>query len=258
MAGPTRASLGVGITITLLSVLTLGFFVAFVIFFGRANNAGKVKDDTDRQIADIVLPAEKNAEAVRVLMAESKASGKSLVGYLSESYGATMERVTGSKRETPKSFGDKLKAADVPEGTNLMGVVATLKGELANSQNQLAEANRARDAALQDQKAAADRTEQIRKQQDESYKALSDDVGRTKTDADGYRAGFETAKSEYEKRIETIQNDSTDRVTKLKDEVVWASGLLAGFLPTGPKIADLSAVLPAEDPGRCTHVHLAL
>ncbi len=219
MAGPTRASLGVGITITLLSVLTLGFFVAFVIFFGRANNASKLKDDADRQNAEIVKAEEKNAEAVRVLMAEAKTSGKSLVGYLTESYGGTMERVTGSKRETPKSFGDKLKASDIPEGTNLMSVVASLKGELANAQGQLAEANRARDAALQDQKAAADRTELLRKQQDESYKALADDVGRTKSDADSYRAGFETAKAEYEKRIESIQNETGDRVTKLKDEV---------------------------------------
>ena len=219
MAGPTRASFGVGITITILGILALGFFVAFVILFGKANNAIKQKEDAERQNADIILAPEKNSEAVRSLMAEAKASNKSLVGYLTETYGGTMDRVTGSKRETPKTFGEKLKAADVPDNTNLMGVVAGLRSDLSAAQAQLAEANRARDAALADQKAAAERTEKLRKQQDESYKALADDVGRTKTDADAYRTGFEKAKADYEKRIETVQNESNDRVTKLKDEV---------------------------------------
>ena len=82
MAGLTRASFGVGLTITLLSVLTLGFFVAFVIFFGKANNASRAQQDADRQNAEIVQAAERNSEAVRLMMAESKTSGKSLVGYL--------------------------------------------------------------------------------------------------------------------------------------------------------------------------------
>ena len=46
-------------------------------------------------------------------------------------------------------------------------------------------------AALADAAAQAERYEKLRKQMDESYKSLSDDVGRTKSDADAYRDGFE-------------------------------------------------------------------
>lgn len=219
MSGRTSAGLGAGITITVLSILTLALFVTTVVFFGQANNAKRAQADAESQNSDFVTGAEKNNEAVRALLAEAKQNKKSLVGYLSESYGTAMERATGSRRDTPASFKSKLESVKGSENQALINIITALTTDNASLNSQRDEANRAREAALADAAAQAERYEKLRKQMDESYKSLSDDVGRTKSDADAYRDGFEKSKQEFEKRISEQRNAADDRETKLKDSL---------------------------------------
>jgi len=219
MSGRTSAGLGAGITITVLSILTLALFVTTVVFFGQANNAKRAQADAESQNSDFVTGAEKNTEAVRAILAEAKQNKKSLVGYLSESYGNAMERVTGSRRDTPASFKSKVDAVKGSENQALLNIITGLNTDLSSASSQSAEANRAREAALADAAAQAERYEKLRKQMDESYKSLADDVGRTKTDADAYRDGFEKSKQDFEKRISEQRNAADDRETKLKDQL---------------------------------------
>jgi hypothetical protein len=217
MAGRTSAGLGAGITITVLSILTLALFVTTVVFFGQANNAKRAQADAESQNSDFVTGAEKNNEAVRALLAEAKQNRKSLVGYLSESYGTAMERVTGSRRDTPASLKSKLEGVKGSENQALTNIITSLQTDLDSANSQRDEANRAREAALADAAAQAERYEKLRTQMDQSYKSLSDDVGRTKSDADSYRDGFEKSKQDFEKRISEQRNAADDREAKLKD-----------------------------------------
>lgn len=217
MAGRTSAGLGAGITITVLSILTLALFVTTVVFFGQANNAKRAQADAESQNSDFVTSAEKNNEAVRALLAEAKQNRKSLVGYLSESYGTAMERATGSRRDTPASFKSKLEGIKGTENQALINIINSMQTDLSSANAQREEANRAREAALADAAAQAERYEKLRKQMDESYKSLANDVGRTKSDADAYRDGFEKSKQEFEKRISEQRNAADDREAKLKD-----------------------------------------
>src|SRR5689334_11905271 len=104
MAGRTSTSLGVGIAITILSVLCLALFVLATVFFGKYN---KLKGDyasLDAETAQFIKRTERQDDSIRALLEQAKKDGnKSLVAYLNDSLAGTMQRVSGSKRE---SLGD--------------------------------------------------------------------------------------------------------------------------------------------------------
>src|SRR4051812_126960 len=99
MAGRTSTSFGMGVAVTLLSLSTLGFFVAFAIYFGKCSDRTKALEQARQDQADIINANERKRDDISNLIADAKKNKSSLVTYLIESQANSMQLATGSRRD---------------------------------------------------------------------------------------------------------------------------------------------------------------
>ncbi|CAG1002320.1 hypothetical protein PHYC_02985 [Phycisphaerales bacterium] len=218
MAGRTSASFGVGAAITILSLTTLGFFVAFAVFYGKHSGALQKLQQSQNEQSDVVKADERNRDDVRNLIEEAKrAGGKSLVGYMVESQEAVMFSVTGSRRDRPSDLMNKLKGVQGAEGTNLLALIASKDAQLESARAQLAQADEARKAAIANQQAEVDRVAGIEASHKATVEALSGQVGQYRQEVENYRQGADDYKKKVDEdkdRIITAAAETEDRLQK--------------------------------------------
>lgn len=219
MAGRTSAGVGVGVTITILGILTLALFVTTTIYFGQANSAKRDFDAYKAQMAEYVSDADRNDDRVRRFQQPARESRKSLALYLADSYAAAMERVTGSKSDTPPQFNEKIAQVRAAESASLLQVIRNLQNDADALRSERDRADQARLAAIADLKAEQDRNAAIQRQQQEMYNRLAQEVSKAAADAEEYRRGTERAKADMDARVGRIEQESRDRETRLRDDL---------------------------------------
>src|SRR5689334_9035347 len=83
MAGRTSTSVGMGVAVTILSLTTVGFFVAFAVYFGKHSDKARLLAQAADSNAEIISQAERNRDDVRNLIQDAKKNGnQSLVAYM--------------------------------------------------------------------------------------------------------------------------------------------------------------------------------
>lgn len=234
-AGRTSTSFGVAATITILGIFCLGFFVLSAVFFGKYNDAKRNLDTVQSEQAEFVSAAERNQDDIRLIKEEAKKAGnKSVVGYLSESLQTTMSSVTGNRRESAKSFKDKLAATAGGDTTPLMSVLAARDAEIATLKDNYAKAEAARVQAQADQKNAVDRIKGIEDNHQKTIDALKGEVGQYKTEVESYRAGADDYKKKIDEAADKQRTEASEtkrrletQLAKLTDEKLILEGQLA-------------------------------
>ena len=123
MAGRTSTSVGMGIAITVLSVLALGFFVLATVFYGKFNKAqGELKSQA-ANVEQYVKASEQQRDDIRQMLQPAKAKNKSVVGYLAESMQTAMQRVTGNKNDSPEALTEKLSKVEGADSASLLALI---------------------------------------------------------------------------------------------------------------------------------------
>src|SRR3954468_18309045 len=115
MAGRTSTSFGMGVAITILSLTTLGFFVAFAVFFGKYSDQTRKLETANAANVEILKQDERNRDDIRGLVADAKNNKQSLVAFLMDMQGASMQLASGSKRETAVGLAKKMKDKTIEE-----------------------------------------------------------------------------------------------------------------------------------------------
>lgn len=219
MAGRTSSSIGVGVTITVLAIATLGLFVATAIFFGKYSSAQQtirqLQSDTDQYITS----AERSQEDVRAALQAAKSSKKSLVGYLVSGTQQTMQRVTGARGDTFAQMSEKLARVPGAESRSLMGVIAERDGRITALQGQLEAAEAARNTALADLKAENDRLKGIQARHAETLDSLNGEIGKLRDEVNQYRTGVADAQSSMDRRVDTVRQSARERETELLGKI---------------------------------------
>ena len=219
MAGKTSSSVGVGVAITLLSVSTLGLFVAFAIFFGKYNSQkeefGKLKTETDQ----FIKLNERQDAGIQALVADARKSNKSLVTYLQAQTGSVMKATTGVDSTKFGEFDQKVKDALGGEGGSLVAALASRSEQI----KALTEESKKSDEA---RKAAVDELEKTRAQVEATQKALTDENNKLKTTIAGYegelknyREGLDSAATKMTDSIKTLEADAAARVKTLEAKI---------------------------------------
>src|SRR5438045_6579767 len=151
MASRSSAGIGVGITITLLGVLSLALFITTIVFLSKYNAAQRQLTANITEREEYIRGNEIQSDAIQRLRTEAKKDGnKSVVGYLNESLKQTMTSVSGTAGDSYTELTKKLKGVPGAESNNLLGVIGARDAKVADLTNQLADATRARDTALAD------------------------------------------------------------------------------------------------------------
>lgn len=234
MAGRTSTSVGMGVAITLLSVLSLALFICAVIFYGKYN---KQKGEYDSLVNDsnqFVRTDERQNDVIRALTEEAKKSNKSLVGFLNDSLGGTMQAVSGSRRMTAAAFTERASKIPGADTRPLFGVIEDRDATIANLTRSLAEAEKARKDALDDRRAEVERMRDMTDRQKKSIDALTAEVDKYKQEVEEYRQGTNKVRAEMDEKIAKITADAQTReaelegkIRKLEDEVIVQTGIIS-------------------------------
>lgn len=223
MASRSSTSLATAGTITTLSILALAAIVAFFVFFGKFRQTQRELANERATANDFVRADERNRDDIRALKEQAK--GKSLVGYLAESYGEVMARTTGSKLETMTAFKEKLGAIPGAEAAPLLQVIRDRDSQINQLKDAVAKAEADRQRATQDLQAEVERVKGIEERSNATIAALNADVGKYKAEVESYREGVSKAKEQMDARVGRLSKDlndtqksADDRIGKLQEE----------------------------------------
>jgi hypothetical protein len=205
MAARQSTSIGVGATITILGVATLGLFITAMIFFAQRREAITSLQNAEKTTKEIITDAERNDAVfgkIREAAQPTKPTGKPVVRYMLDERREVMQKVTGSANDTIEAVN---KALEKSKATSLVQALRDREGEIAALENKVKAADAARERALQDQATESARVKGI----EESYKAsvasLQTEVNTTKSEADALRDSLEQFKKQMDKRVEDIR-----------------------------------------------------
>lgn len=234
MAGRTSTSVGMGIAVTVLSVLALGFFVLAVVFYGKYNKTlGELKSQA-ANVEQYVKASEQQRDEIRQLLAPAKAKNKSVVGYLAESMQTSMQRVTGNKNDLPDALAEKLSKVPGAESSSLLSVLQDRMSRISALEDQVKAAEAARAAALADKQAEVDRVKGIEERHGATIAAISAQVEEYKKEVDTFRDGTNKARSDMEARIAALtaeaaqrEQELTGRLSKLQEENLVQAGQIS-------------------------------
>jgi uncharacterized coiled-coil DUF342 family protein len=237
MAGRTGTSFGVGATITILSLSTLGFFVAFAVYYGNYSKARQELRQAQSEQSDVVRPEERNRDDVRNLIEDAKrAGGKSLVQYLVESQEAIMSQVTGSRRDRLADLTRKLEGIPEARSASLLAVLASRDSEIASLRSQLQQADEARKTAIANLQAEVERVAAIEASHKQAVGALASQVGQYRDMIEEYRRGTDEYKKKVDAELDKVrtsaaetENRLNDRLQKLTEEKLILENQLAAL-----------------------------
>lgn len=218
MAGRTSASTGIIVTIVILALLTLGFFVGFAVVLGK-------NGDLKRELASAsstqseIIGAERNRDDVRTLIAEAtKAPERTLVGYLVAQRDGLVQRLTGDKRDTLATIETKLKGIEGVEGS-LLSAITSRDTTVDGLTKQLATAEAARAQALEDLKNESNRIASITDAHTKTLRDLNAQIGVMASDNDAYRKEIDSFRAAMGAQNEGQRTASDENIKRLQDQV---------------------------------------
>ena len=167
MSTRTTASLGLGVTVTLLGVIAITSFIAAVIFYGKSERLGKEIEQLREDNRTFVRADERNADWIQTRLNEaSRAEGRpSLVSYLDRSLRDAMTAAAGDDNLSVTDLRAQLDTDERYAGadvSSLMDVVEARNATIAARETQIAELTRALETARTDLVGQAQLTERLR------------------------------------------------------------------------------------------------
>jgi len=234
MAGRTSTGFGIGATITVLALLTLTLFVLTTVFFGRYRDQLAQVQQLRQDQSDVVTAEERNRDDVRNLIAKSKEKRQSLVGFLVETQGGVMQKVTGARRDTLTDLETKLSGVSGADTSTLLALVQSRDAEIKNLRDQLTQSEAARQAALADQQNEVARIASLMASHQSTVDSLNTSVGGLRTEVEDYRKGADDYKARLDANLDAARNAAAEEkqrlegvVAQLRDESLVLGNQLA-------------------------------
>ena len=219
MAARTGASIGVGVTITILSVLTLALFVLTLVFYGQSNKAERLLAETQEAAARFVRGNERERDDIRAIADLASRDNKSVVAYLADAQRETMRRLTGTPRDTPDQMAQKLGAIEGADSGSLLQVVRTRESAIQSLERRLAESDASLATLREDLTNELDRVTRLEDRHNETVASLTAQIGIYKDEVDQYREGVQGAESDYESQIDRVRADAAEREANRREEI---------------------------------------
>ncbi|MFT5424990.1 MAG: hypothetical protein ACI89L_002793 [Phycisphaerales bacterium] len=212
MAARTGASIGVAIAITVLAVFAFTFFVLTLVFFGRAQDATKGKDNAELAITEYVTEQQRTQTSVQQALreAQAKGPGTTVVSDLIATQREIMERVTGNRDISPTQFFANLDEIEGSEAAPLFGLL-TKRSERINSLNAaLGDAEAGRQAAIERADAEAKRVSELAEEYEATGSNLIAEVGdytqQIQATINGYGQVEDRMQDNLENTVTTFEN----------------------------------------------------
>lgn len=220
MASRSSVGVGMGVTVFILSVLTIGLLVLWAIYFTKYKDSQTALQTERAGTKDYIGEGEKNQDSVRRILAEAKRKNKTVVAFLAENQDNILRRVTGAGTDSIEKFEQELaKVKGAGGGKSLVNVIADRDAEIAQLTDQVRQAQDAQQTALANMQAESERVKQIEKARDEAVKTLTDQVNEYKSEVTDYRAGIDTYKAQLDQQLATAISEAGSAQKRLADQL---------------------------------------
>jgi len=214
----TSTSVGIGVTITILGILTFAFFVMTIIFFGQMNSARNELADYRQQVSEWVTPQDQQNEQIRVFADLADRERKSTIAFLSDSLNESIRLGLGGRGTVAelRSSAEPLLAG----GTRgLVGAVRQRDSQIAQLNTRVSEIEADLELARESLLAERAKVERIAQDYERQLNAMRDQVRRTSTEVESFRSGIQAAEVDMDQRVDRIRGESREVEARLNDRV---------------------------------------
>ncbi len=215
MAARTSTSIGVGATITILGVATLGLFITSMLFYAQRREALNRVAQADETTKDFLSATDRN-DPIVIKMKEEAKGKKTVIRQLVDERKEIMSKATGSDRDLVSKLTETL---DKEKAASLVGAIRDRNNEIESLKTRLANAETARDRAQQDQLNESKRIKGMEDNSNATLAALREEVGKTKAETDAMRDDVAKTKAKMDENVEKTRNEAKARETSLKGEI---------------------------------------
>lgn len=217
MAARTSTGLGVGIAVTLLGIATLALFVTTIIMWSQANAQKKRVEELEQRTTEFIREDERAQDRVVRLKDQAKQARKSLVGYLIDAQGDTMQKVTGAKTDNLADV--ETKFGEAAKSQSLLAMHRAATSEIESLKRQLEQARADAEKARQDQVDEAQRVARIDENQKQTVARLNAEVDTYKAEVDALRESINEYRKKSDERVQRISDESAARENQLQAEI---------------------------------------
>lgn len=221
MAGRTGMGVGLGVTLFILSVTTLGFGVGTAIFYTHSKDAEQALRNAQEATSTIITPTEKNNDLVVGMIREATRAKKSLVAYLRDEISGTMRLVTGNQADNTAALTTQMERFDALKGGSktLMAHVTDLENTVRTMTGQIEKANADRTAALAAMTAESERVKGIEDNYKKTIAALSSQVDLNSRSVAENNAGIGAYKTQVDERLARAEADFAAEKKSLTEQI---------------------------------------
>jgi len=214
MASRTSASVGMLVSLATLGLLSLVLFVLTVVFAANTNRLTKENRLMEENYRLAVAPSERDDRWEELKRLAGGRQG--VVRYLDASLSATMQKVSGSRRETLEGLTEKIEQRFGPDAPPLLNIIEKKDGELASVRQELAAKQRDLDAALADLQATNDRMKRTEEEHRDTIAALNAEIDGYKAELDSYRESVTGAQEWMRGEVDQIRTQLSGTIAELE------------------------------------------
>jgi len=224
MSTRTSASVGLGVTVTLLGVVAIASFIFAVIFYGQKQRYDKELTQAREDLRTIIRADERNADWVNTRLNEaSRADGRpSLVTYLDQSLRAAMNTAAGDDDLTATQLRARVESDEAYAGADvdsLFGVIEDRNSTISTLETRVEELNDSLETARRDLVGQAQLTERLRDEHSQSIAALQSELDNYRQDVDTYRGDLTSTIQGNNDRVDDILQTASEQEAALQETI---------------------------------------
>lgn len=241
MAGRGGAGVGVVVTISILSILSLGLFVSTIVFYGNLNKTRGERDSAQQGLSEYINAQERQDAGISAIHDTARQNRQTLVGYLNDSHKRaisiissrtdrgtldnTMARLDsvvlpGVARATGWSGqGDPPSVRALVQGSAFDELLGKADSYIAAQAGRIAAAQAAKEVAENDLRNEQDRSQARDAQHSATLDAINDELARYRAEVEAYRTGTDQHRADMDVRVENIRQTADGREADLLDRI---------------------------------------
>ncbi len=272
MAGRGGTGIGIVVTITILSILSLGLFISTIVFYGNLNKARGELSTAQQGLSEYISAQERNDARISAIADQARSKRQTVVGFLHNDLGAAVKTISGTDRGTLVDTMTRLDTVRLPgvagatgwggqgEAPSLASLVngSSFQDILTKADSHIAMLNGRIDSALQAKAVAENdlQNEQERAQaRDAAHRAtlaaINEELGRYRAEVESYRTGTDQHRTDMDARVTDIRGQADSRERDLLDRIASLEGQRLDLLDQidrlrGERSADLFEGRPEE------------
>lgn len=212
------------VTVALLAIVSVGFFVTSLIFLSKWQNTVEQLARLQQDQQDVFRPSERTPR-IDAMIARAGGKRQSLVGYLDESLRTTMERVAGDPDLTAEGLvarldgGEDFPGVEGADASPLLGVVRDRESRIRQLSERLEEAQRSAATAQADLQAEVSRVSQLIEDHQSTVTALNEKIDDYRTQVENYRSQVDQTIGANNQRVEGFRSELTEERARLEDQI---------------------------------------